>query len=119
MKKSDLASRLTNYADALVATGFILMTALGNAVGDPDVRCELADAAVKIMLTVGLGGLGLLFSLHWLMQSASRLRTPQETAGEVGRVNRRLNQVRYVLLSVFVLLALYFVGMSLTDASCV
>jgi hypothetical protein len=119
MSNDILADRLTNYADALVATTFILMTGLGAAVGDPDFRCELAGAAPKMALIVSFGGVGIILAIRWLSKWSEKLRDHTQESEETLSVQRKLNIVRHVLSIVFVLFAIGLVFTSLTDSGCV
>jgi hypothetical protein len=118
MRNDVLADRLTNYADALVAAAFIFMTGIGAAVGDPDVRCELADATPKMLFVVCFGGLGIFLALRWLNKWNKVLREVTQDTEDTSNVLKKLSIVRFSLVIVFILAAGIFVLLSLTDNSC-
>ena len=118
VENEGLADRLTSYSDALVATSFVMMTAVGLAVGDPDIRCELADAAFKVGLAVLVTSLAMLYALRWLRRWENRLRPSEAASEDAATVQERLHVARIVLVVLFLSCTFGLVLMSLTDQSC-
>ena len=118
MQNETLADRLVNYSDGLVAAAFVFMGGIGAAIGDPETRCELADAAPKVIATILFSGAAILFALFWLRSWSARLRDGVEISDAAALVSRRLDFVRSILVVLFVFGAIGFVLLSFTDESC-
>ena len=118
MNNETLADRLNNYSDGLVAATFVFMTGIGAAVGDTDIRCELAEAAPKMIVFVALAAATVLYSLRWLRQWSARLRANFTISEDVTILQKKLDVVRIVLTCLFFALACVLLLSARTDPSC-
>lgn len=101
MDRDTLADRITSYSDAIVA--FSMVNGLGFliALGDPDMRCSIAEVAAI------LSGVNTLFpvlgtaSLVWLRRFEMALRGDEVEDPLIARFLRLSMTVRVALLWVF------------------
>jgi len=118
MEDGALADRLVNYADGLVAASFVVMGGIGAALGDPEIRCELADAAPKLIVVILLAGGCVLFALRWLRLRAARLRVSAPVSEDAETILARLDVVRVFFAVAFILGACVFVSIAVGDETC-
>lgn len=86
--------------------------------GDPDVRCEIADAAPKMLAIVSIGGIVIFLALRWLSRWSVKLRDMSVETPDTLLVQKRLSLVRHVLVVVFAVQAVVFVALSFSEGAC-
>jgi hypothetical protein len=118
VQNQDLANRFVTYADALVAVTFVGMSAMGVAVGDPDLRCEFVRAPGAIV--IGNLLMGIVFSsiLIVLRRWEMSLRSDESPAEPAARYERILSIARHVILWFCVIATITLVSAASRDEMC-
>lgn len=119
MEDHDLANRLVNYSDALVAVAFVGMSAAGVALGDPDIRCEFSRAPVAI--GISNIAMGVLFSaaLVLLRKWELSLRQGEEASTRALRYESILSLARHVILWFSIITTVGLIAVATRDDLCV
>jgi hypothetical protein len=118
VKEQDLANRLVNYADALVAVAFVGMSAAGVALGDPEIRCEFSRAPIAITFSNFL--MGVMFSgvLVILRRWEIQLRDGEESSKRAIRVEQILARARHVVLWFSIAVTIILILVASRDHLC-
>ncbi len=120
MMEEELERRLLTYMDAIVAFAIVNLIAFTSAIADPEVRCAFAyirGAAISINLLFGLGYAFGLMACDRARQVLRRAREGRPSA-LVGRFERRLLAVRYVLVAFATLGAVGAIVSASFDTTC-
>lgn len=98
MLEHELAQRLVNYADAIVAFAFVGVSAFGIAVADPDIRCGLATARPPTIVAAIITGAVFTIVLLLLRKGELDLRCEERLSVKALRYSTHLNTARFVLV---------------------
>lgn len=118
MQDQELANRLVNYSDALVAVVFVGMSAVGVAVGDPDLRCEFSRVSLAIAFSNLLMGSAFSAILMVLRRWELILRADEGASDHASRYERLLTVARHVILWLCVIMTIVLVLVAARDEVC-
>ena len=118
MDDRGMADRLVSYADGLVAASFVGMSALAMALGEPDIRCSIAQVTRMVAvsnLVTGAVVTGLLVQLRrWEFD----LRSPTPLSAKSAKYSRRLHFARIAVVWFCSLMSLLLILVSSLDRGC-
>jgi hypothetical protein len=112
-----LADRLVNYADAVVAAAFVGLSALSLSLGEPEIRCSMAQVVVLIALINTLTGVIFTVLLVWLRHWEFDLRIVVASA-KVSMYSRYLHRARIAVVWFASIASSLLVLASATDSAC-
>ena len=118
MKREAVADRIVTYSDALVAFSLVNGLAFLVALGEPDIRCSIADIAGVILIINTAFPLASTLLLVWLRKYERLLRGDGPRDEMVGRFWSIVGRARFVLVWFFAAIVLLGVWASTKDTTC-
>ena len=117
MQDQVLADRLVGYADALVAAAFLGMSALSIALGDPDIRCSIAQARVPVAAINVVSGVVLTTLLFHLRRWEFDLRSVAPSL-KSAKYSQYLHVARLVVVWFCAIACIILIMISTTEGAC-
>lgn len=118
MKREAVADRIITYCDALMAFSLVNGFAFLVALGEPDLRCSIANIAVFMGGVTVISPLAASFALVWLRRYELRLRGDVYDDAVVSRFWRIVSISRFVLVWIFALIVVIGIWAATQDLSC-
>lgn len=120
LKRDRLAERLVTYSDTVVAFALVNGLAFLITLGEPDIRCSIADVVAVAFAGNLLLPVAATWALIWMRGQARRLELDAEEPEDpvVDRFWRVLFRVRVTLIWVFAAIVMFGLVGATRDPRC-
>jgi hypothetical protein len=98
MHDREIAHRIVNYADAVVAVDFLSVTAFGLAAADPDILCSIASAKALILTCNAVVAVSFSVCLYFLRRWELDLSAGEPLSPKGEKYARYLHIARFCVI---------------------